>query len=52
MAKSENDQKDTGPEMIKCPECDLKLPKDDTDAQVAHMNANHPGLIAERLKQR
>lgn len=36
-------------EMVKCPGCDLRLPKNDTDAQVAHMDAHHPGLIAQRL---
>lgn len=28
-------------EMIQCPACDLMLPKDDLNAQVAHMEANH-----------
>lgn len=37
-------------EMEKCPECDMELPTDDLWAQVAHMEATHPGVIKQRLK--
>lgn len=35
--------------MIKCPGCEVRLPQADIDAQKAHMEAEHPDLIAERL---
>ena len=35
---------------ISCPGCGHKLPEDDLRAQIAHMEANHPEIIAERLR--
>ena len=37
-------------ELIKCPGCDTMLPKNDIDAQVAHMDEFHPDIIAQRRK--
>ncbi len=36
---------------IKCPKCEVKLPKKDLRAQVAHMNENHPEEVARRLRE-
>jgi hypothetical protein len=33
---------------VKCPGCELELPEDDIRAQIAHMNAAHPDLVAKR----
>lgn len=37
-------------ELIECPGCDVRLPKDDLHAQIAHMEEHHPDVIAERLR--
>ncbi len=37
-------------ELIKCPACNIKLPKKDLHAQIAHMEEHHPDVIAERLR--
>lgn len=34
--------------MIECPECALKLPETDFAGQAAHMEREHPEVIAER----
>jgi hypothetical protein len=34
--------------LMKCPGCDLKLPKDDMLAQIQHMERCHPKIIAAR----
>jgi hypothetical protein len=36
-------------QVVQCPGCDLRLPADDNDAQIAHMEANHPEVIEQRL---
>ncbi len=41
---------DSAAGMVKCPGCDLKLPKDDLAAQMAHMDAYHSDIISERCK--
>ncbi len=41
---------DSAAGMVKCPGCDLKLPKDDLAAQMAHMDECHPEIISERCK--
>lgn len=33
-----------------CPGCGLALPAWNQDAQIAHMEAEHPEIIAERLR--
>lgn len=35
---------------IPCPGCGQRLPEDDLRAQIAHMEANHPDIIAKRLE--
>lgn len=50
MPEKEGD-KDPDENTIKCPGCNLRLPKHDTDAQVAHMDKHHPEIIARRLKE-
>ncbi len=35
---------------IPCPGCGHRLPEDDLRAQIAHMEENHPEIIAERLR--
>jgi hypothetical protein len=37
------------PEKSKCPGCDLELPTDDAEGQIAHMQARHPEIIEERM---
>lgn len=39
------------PTTVKCPGCPLKLPTGDLAAQKAHMEADHPGIIAARLAE-
>jgi hypothetical protein len=36
--------------LAQCPACGLELPVDDSRAQIAHMEAEHPDLIQERLR--
>lgn len=36
---------------IPCPGCGHRLPEDDLRAQIAHMEANHPDIIAARLNE-
>lgn len=33
-----------------CPGCDLELPEEDLRAQVEHMEAEHPEIVAARLE--
>lgn len=35
----------------KCPGCDLRLAPDDLRTQVAHMEKEHPEIVAERLEE-
>jgi hypothetical protein len=35
--------------MAPCPGCGLEIPEGDLSAQIAHMEANHPEIIAQRL---
>jgi hypothetical protein len=37
-------------EMVKCPSCDVKIRAGDVHAQKAHMELNHPDVIARRLQ--
>ena len=37
--------------MIRCPGCRLELPAGDLAAQVAHMEVEHPEIIAGRLEE-
>ena len=34
--------------MVACPDCGFELPEKDFAAQWAHMDANHPEIIAQR----
>lgn len=38
------------PGMIQCPACTLELPEDNGQAQVDHMEREHPDVINERLQ--
>jgi hypothetical protein len=39
------------PEMIKCPECPVKLPENSLRALIDHLETDHPETIARRLRE-
>ena len=51
MANEEN-KEDSDEDTIKCPACDVRLPKNDLRAQIAHMEQNHPEIIIQRLNEK
>jgi hypothetical protein len=36
---------------VRCPGCELELEESDMRAQAAHMSAEHPEIVAERLAE-
>ena len=38
------------PKMVKCPGCDLMLPREDLRALMEHVDRNHPEIITERRR--
>lgn len=43
--------KDFDPSFVKCPGCELQLERDDLLAQMRHMEAEHPDIIADRRRR-
>lgn len=38
-------------EMVSCPGCGMELPERDSQAQIEHMQAEHPEIIEARLSR-
>lgn len=42
---------DVNPSAVKCPGCELQLERDDLQAQMRHMELEHPDIIADRRRK-